>query len=139
LYQRKPVRNCLECNASLATYPPNQLRCGGQTLKGSCAWKHARISWHRSSPEKLKELALKYRHRAKRKKNQRRLKLRFEVFQRDNFTCQYCGRKAPEVILHPDHKYPESKGGQWTLENLITSCLECKIGKQDMILTEFIK
>jgi 5-methylcytosine-specific restriction endonuclease McrA len=26
-------------------------------------------------------------------------KLRFEVFKRDNFTCRYCGRKTPEVIL----------------------------------------
>jgi 5-methylcytosine-specific restriction endonuclease McrA len=23
-------------------------------------------------------------------------KLRFEVFKRDNFTCQYCGRAAPD-------------------------------------------
>ena len=25
-------------------------------------------------------------------------KLRFEVFKRDSFTCQYCGRKAPDII-----------------------------------------
>ena len=24
-------------------------------------------------------------------------KIRFEFFKRDNFTCQYCGRKAPQV------------------------------------------
>lgn len=23
-------------------------------------------------------------------------KLRFEVFKRDSFTCQYCGKKSPE-------------------------------------------
>src|SRR5438045_6265774 len=32
--------------------------------------------------------------------------LRFEVFRRDDFTCQYCGRRAPEVILHADHVRP---------------------------------
>lgn len=26
-------------------------------------------------------------------------KTRFEVFKRDSFTCQYCGQKAPDVIL----------------------------------------
>lgn len=26
--------------------------------------------------------------------------LRFEVFKRDKFTCQYCGRKAPDVVLN---------------------------------------
>ena len=30
-------------------------------------------------------------------------KMRFEVFKRDKFTCQYCGRKAPDVILEVDH------------------------------------
>lgn len=30
-------------------------------------------------------------------------KLRFEVFKRDKFTCQYCGAKAPDVVLHVDH------------------------------------
>lgn len=28
--------------------------------------------------------------------------IRFEVFKRDMFTCQYCGRKAPDVILEVD-------------------------------------
>ena len=38
-------------------------------------------------------------------------KIRFEVFKRDNFTCQYCGRKAPEIVLNVDHIEPVSKGG----------------------------
>lgn len=28
---------------------------------------------------------------------------RFEVFKRDKFTCQYCGAKAPDVVLQCDH------------------------------------
>lgn len=56
-------------------------------------------------------------------------KLRFQVLQRDNFTCQYCGRKAPEVILHVDHKQPKSKQGKFTIDNLITACAECNVGK----------
>lgn len=30
-------------------------------------------------------------------------KLRFDVFKRDSFKCQYCGRSAPDVILNVDH------------------------------------
>ena len=37
--------------------------------------------------------------------------LRFKVLNRDNFTCQYCGRKPPKVKLHIDHINPKSKGG----------------------------
>lgn len=56
-------------------------------------------------------------------------RVRFEVFKRDKFTCQYCGRKAPDVVLHVDHIEPKSKGGSDDLLNLITSCSECNLGK----------
>ena len=56
-------------------------------------------------------------------------KLRFEVFKRDSFTCQYCGRSAPEVLLQVDHIQPVSKGGQNDILNLITSCRDCNLGK----------
>ena len=63
-------------------------------------------------------------------------KIRFEVFKRDKFTCQYCGRRPPEVVLEPDHILPESKGGKYTLENLITACFDCNRGKSDGLLTD---
>lgn len=56
-------------------------------------------------------------------------KLRFEVFKRDSFTCQYCGKKAPDVVLHIEHITPVSKGGKNTMMNLVTSCVECNLGK----------
>ena len=56
-------------------------------------------------------------------------KTRFEVFKRDNFTCQYCGKSAPEVVLNVDHIEPVSKGGSNDISNLITSCFECNNGK----------
>lgn len=56
-------------------------------------------------------------------------KIRFEVFKRDSFTCQYCGRKAPDVILEVDHIKPVCKGGQNELMNLVTSCRDCNRGK----------
>ena len=36
--------------------------------------------------------------------------LRFEVFQRDRHTCQYCGRRAPYVELEVDHLIPGGAG-----------------------------
>lgn len=56
-------------------------------------------------------------------------KLRFEVFKRDKFTCQYCGRTVPDVILQIDHIVPIAKGGKNDILNLITSCRECNLGK----------
>lgn len=56
-------------------------------------------------------------------------KTRFEVFKRDSFTCQYCGKCAPEVVLHIDHIVPVSGGGDNSILNLITSCQGCNLGK----------
>jgi 5-methylcytosine-specific restriction endonuclease McrA len=67
------------------------------------------------------------------------LKLRFEVFARDEFTCQYCGRSAGEgVILQIDHIKPTSKGGTNDKDNLITACKECNMGKSDSLLEQRI-
>jgi len=54
---------------------------------------------------------------------------RFEVFKRDKFTCLYCGKKAPDVILEVDHINPKCKGGPDGILNLVTSCYECNRGK----------
>lgn len=63
-------------------------------------------------------------------------KTRFEVFKRDSFTCQYCGNSAPSVVLHIDHIQPVSKDGDNDLFNLITSCVDCNVGKKDRLLSD---
>lgn len=61
--------------------------------------------------------------------------IRFEMFKRDEFTCQYCGRKPPAVILEIDHIIPVSAGGNNDIANLITACFDCNRGKKDKLLT----
>ena len=56
-------------------------------------------------------------------------KTRFEIFKRDSFTCQYCGKKSPDTILNVDHITPVVEGGTNAMTNLITSCFECNSGK----------
>lgn len=56
-------------------------------------------------------------------------KLRFEIFKRDNFTCQYCSAKPPEVPLEIDHLLPVCKKGTNDIDNLITACFDCNRGK----------
>ena len=62
--------------------------------------------------------------------------VRFEVFKRDKFTCQYCGESAPNVILEVDHITPASKGGTDDILNLITSCRDCNRGKSNKKLDD---
>lgn len=63
-------------------------------------------------------------------------KTRFEVFKRDSFTCQYCGAKAPDVILNVDHIHPVAEGGTDDLLNLVTACYECNSGKGARLLSD---
>lgn len=63
-------------------------------------------------------------------------KIRFEVFKKDNFTCQYCGSKAPDVILEVDHIKPVAEGGDNDLLNLVTSCFSCNRGKSKRLLKD---
>ena len=57
---------------------------------------------------------------------QRKLTL-FEVFNRDRFTCQYCGLETRELTL--DHVVPRSRGGQHRWENLVSACIPCNHSK----------
>lgn len=56
-------------------------------------------------------------------------KTRFEVFKRDRFTCQYCGKKAPEITLQCDHIIPVAEGGRSDFFNLVSACRDCNGGK----------
>lgn len=62
--------------------------------------------------------------------------VRFKIFKRDAFKCQYCGSQPPAVVLEVDHILPSSKGGSDDLVNLITSCFSCNRGKRDGLLSD---
>ena len=54
---------------------------------------------------------------------------RYEIMRRDNFTCRYCGAKAPDVKLEIDHVMPVALGGDTTPDNAVTACADCNSGK----------
>jgi len=56
-------------------------------------------------------------------------KKRFDVFKRDMFCCQYCGRTPPAVVLEVDHILPVASGGKSSIDNLVTACFDCNRGK----------
>lgn len=58
---------------------------------------------------------------------------RFKVFERDGYTCRYCGSRPPEGVLEVDHFIPVKEGGDNEMSNLLTSCKECNQGKKARI------
>lgn len=65
-------------------------------------------------------------------------RLRFEIFKRDGFACQYCGAQPPDAVLVVDHITPVAAGGTNDPLNLITACEPCNQGKADKVLSEAI-
>lgn len=57
------------------------------------------------------------------------LKLRYEIFKRDDFKCVLCGATAQDDLLMIDHIKPVVKGGLNECENLRTLCRQCNLGK----------
>lgn len=56
-------------------------------------------------------------------------RLRYEILRRDNHTCRYCGRSAPEVRLTVDHVLATTLGGTDVPANLVAACADCNSGK----------
>lgn len=48
---------------------------------------------------------------------------RKELFHRDGFRCQYCGKRTRELTI--DHVLPRHRGGRHTWDNLVTACKPC--------------
>lgn len=63
-------------------------------------------------------------------------RLRKLVFQRDNYTCVYCGQKGG--VLHCDHIEPVSRGGSDDITNLATACPPCNLSKGTKSAGEFL-
>jgi len=51
---------------------------------------------------------------------------RKNIMHRDNYTCQYCGKKSDMTI---DHVIPRSRGGRDKWDNVVAACLRCNVTK----------
>lgn len=59
----------------------------------------------------------------------------YEVLERDNFQCFYCGRSPAQdrVKLQIDHVIPTSKGGKSVAGNVVAACSECNVAKSNSL------
>ena len=56
---------------------------------------------------------------------------RRNIYKRDRFTCQYCGKQPGSEELTLDHVIPRSRGGTSTWENCVLACVDCNARKAD--------
>jgi 5-methylcytosine-specific restriction endonuclease McrA len=48
---------------------------------------------------------------------------KFEIFNRDKYTCQYCGKQTKELTL--DHVIPRHRNGEHSWNNVVSACKNC--------------
>ncbi len=61
---------------------------------------------------------------------------RHNIFERDQNTCQYCGRTLDRKDLNLDHVQPRDRGGPTTWENIVCSCIPCNTRKANRTPSE---
>jgi hypothetical protein len=59
------------------------------------------------------------------------------LFNRDRYTCAYCGDCLTHRELSRDHILPQSRGGRDTWMNCVTACLQCNHEKGDKLVHHF--
>ena len=104
---------CIICGATFLKRTLVQRKCGSPECKLQYARDRAKCSTQ--TPARIRE---------------------YYIFERDNFTCAYCGKSSYEdkVKLHVDHIVPRATGGESVAGNLITSCSTCNVTKNAMAL-----
>jgi 5-methylcytosine-specific restriction endonuclease McrA len=56
---------------------------------------------------------------------------RANIYARDDYTCQYCGRHFEPEDLTFDHVVPVAQGGRRSWENIVTCCVRCNRTKDN--------
>lgn len=60
-----------------------------------------------------------------------------EILEQHNHACHYCGRT--DVKLQREHKIPVSRGGGFTVSNIVPACRSCNMRKHDRTDSEFFE
>ena len=61
---------------------------------------------------------------------------RANIYLRDKYRCQYCGRQGKVGDLNIDHMIPRSRGGASDWENVVVACVQCNRRKGDHLPEE---
>jgi hypothetical protein len=62
---------------------------------------------------------------------------RIKVFERDGYLCRYCQKQLTRFTATLDHVKPVAEGGDNSLENLVTACLDCNSRKNKRAAGDF--
>lgn len=108
--------------------------------------QHSR-QWQKDNPEAARAIKANWRGK-NRVEELARSKARADLVKQGNVPssaikelrkepCNYCGEYF-EGQMHIDHVVPIAKGGQHTLDNLVSACKPCNLSKADKLLDDWL-
>ena len=59
---------------------------------------------------------------------------RKNIIERDNYTCQYCGKYSKNITI--DHIIPKVRNGKDSWENLVSACIKCNLNKGNKLISQ---
>lgn len=144
----KNIRVCADCDCEYDApgRDTNSLRCPPCRVRNKAEWKRAwaetnALKAHQSKRawyEANKALVKAYKHRRRvlaRTEDADRFTAQ-EIFERDGWTCQLCGKHLDPAVKYPsndspslDHIIPIALGGPHTLANVQAACMGCNRSK----------
>lgn len=112
----------------------NTRRAIGLILQGKAAMVANGRGWICSVSQKFpRPSVIRLAYMIRRPRPQVRLTAK-EVFRRDQYTCQYCGRRSPNLTI--DHIIPKRSGGKNEWTNVVAACAPCNHRKGGKLLSE---
>jgi len=129
-------RICNQCKRKFTANNRNQCRCDNcEQRANQKKCKSCNKYFNPKYNKKICPDCILIRKQRYKKKNPVILKA-FNVFERDNFRCAYCGKTSYEdnVKLIVEHIYPRDKGGTNEGHNIITACSDCNARKGTKIM-----
>lgn len=63
--------------------------------------------------------------------------IQWQVFERDNYTCQYCGRRG--IPMSVDHIVVWEEGGATIIDNLLCTCKKCNRDRGNMAFDKWLE
>lgn len=137
---------CIQCHEQLTTTRVNRRYCDKCRIERSSELKRQRRA---KNPEKYRQKDKQYndksyaghisatnRRAKKYGKSILKVNLIRSIFDRDNFTCQYCCKRGGDLTI--DHIIPLCRGGENDEINLVTSCRLCNLSKNKKTLLQFL-
>lgn len=131
---------CLKCGRQFFPGKKVELFCD-KCLNGFPLWKlDKRITNNHLSPVQCVGTVVGWENRVAATKNRSRYNY-VKVYNRDSYTCQYCGYNPRTnklfLPLHIDHITPHSYGGGYKMDNLVVACATCNHIASNKVFNSF--